>query len=440
MRRKNPTYLALLTLLSVIAFSSCQQEPSLLPQPDTASSNRYDGAVNPTAQGTSVPLGGNAFITKKANGGSEAITSSGLINWTNPNAVVSTFFKIKNTGQLIIAFRAAVPVGSSTLKVTANGQEFTVDAVSGDSYKRYIAGVINVTTPGYIKVDLQGISNSSGSVFANVSDLIIYGDAATGAIFANDVVTYNNSRAGAELSLQYKMPNDHAQWFYNEITVPTGADKAGTTYASNGFTGGFAGLQLTAAEEKRIVFSVANPTSGAAAVLRKNTGALVDAAAVNGKSVYLPFKWNAGTTYKFITQAKADANGITTLSAWVYTPEDDQWKYIASCSRGVSGNYLTGLYSALSGTNPDNGYQTRRVRFGNQWVNTGGVWSEITEAVFNGNSTAALNQRNDYAASVEYASFSLKSQGFFNDNVTLNTTLSRMSAATAPALDLSSLP
>ena len=437
MKRRIPNLLTLATLMCALMFVSCQQDPGVLPQ----SSDDRGGPIGPLA-GILVPIGGNAYITEQAAGGTETITSAGLTNWSNKNSIISTYFYIGKTGDLYVALNAAVPSGSSSVKVTLNGQAYTVNNITGTSFKKYPVGIISIKTPGYVKVDMQGVSNTNNGVFANVSDLLIYGSATTSNVyFANNPSTYSASRAGAAVNLSYNFPlGSVTEWFYNEISVPNNTESNGTNYISNGFNAGKAGLQTTISGEKRIVFTVNNSISEEPKLIRNGDNTTVDVSATNGKSVYLSFNWKTGVSYKFLTQAKPDGNGNTVFSSWVYTPEDDQWKLIASFSRTDAGNYLSGIYSGIQNVNSENGYMPRRMRCYNQWSNTSGTWSEVTSSRFNADATALNNQRLDYGASTEYSAFYLKSQGFFTDNLSLNTNLSRMATSNPPTVDFSSLP
>jgi hypothetical protein len=57
----------------------------------------------------------------------------------------------------------------STIRVTVNGQPFTV-ALAGSAVRSYAVGSIAVAAPGYVRVDLQGVSKD-GSAFGEVSAL-----------------------------------------------------------------------------------------------------------------------------------------------------------------------------------------------------------------------------------------------------------------------------
>lgn len=441
MKRKSP-YLMITTLLCVLFFSSCQKDDAGL-QPQNALGQRIGGgAPDPIDYGIMIPLAGNAYITKPATGGLEAISSTGLTNWSDPTAITSTYFYLAKTGKLFVGFKASVPSGTSTVKVFVNGKEFSVTGVTGNTYKKYKVGIIDITTAGYVKVDLQGVSNTNNSAFATVSDVIVYGPAAAAVsdvFFANDAANYATSRAGAEASLKYTIPSGlNTEWFYNEMTV-SGALKAGSDFISNGFSAGNSGLQVTAASEKRMTFFVSNTTTTGAKIVRLGANSTVGTSS-QGKSIYMTYNWISGTTYKFLTQAKPDGSGNTIYSSWVYTPEDSQWKFIASCSRADGANYLSGLYSSVKGINTENSFYQRTARQYNQWVYANGAWSEITNATFTGDATATNKQRVDVGASVSYSAFSIKSLGFFSDNLALNSSLSRTATGNQPSVDFNSLP
>ncbi len=434
MKRNSHKLLMIATLLCALFISSCQKESNVLPQ-DTGSRL----PVDPIDNGIMIPMGGNAYITKPAAGGTETITAAGLTMWSNKNAIISTYFRVGRTGDLFIAFNASVPSGASSIKVTINGDNIIVPAVTGAAYKKYRVAILNVTTPGYIKVDFQGISNTNNSTFADVSDLIVYGTATTSDLtFANDAAHYTDSRKGAAVSLQYNT-GANTEWFYNELTVPIGTDKIGTDFVSNGFNNGKSGMEITTAAQKRMTFFVSNSITDDAKLISKGANT-VDGASAEGKSLYIAYNWTAGTTYKFLTHAKPDGFGNTVYSSWFYAPEDNQWKFIASCSRTNTSNYLTGLYSSLQGLNTDNGYSPRTARYYNQWINTNGTWSEVTTATFKGDATASTQQRLDYGASTSSSAFYLKSSGFFSDNLSLNSSMSRLPTTNQPSVDLNNLP
>jgi hypothetical protein len=76
---------------------------------------------------------------------------------------------MQQAGMLTLALDARRRTSEhSTIRVTVNGQPFTV-ALAG-AVRSYAVGSIAVAAPGYVRVDLQGVSKD-GSAFGEVSAL-----------------------------------------------------------------------------------------------------------------------------------------------------------------------------------------------------------------------------------------------------------------------------
>ena len=174
-----------------------------------------------------IPLAGNAYVTKIAPGGSAEISKDGLSKWADKGTIASVYFKLVQSGELHIAIRGKTISGNSMIKVSVNGKDFSVN-LTGSNVKSWFAGTLSISNPGYIKVDLQGISKT-GTWFADVSDILIGGSATTGGIvFANDPENFYWSRRGPSCHLNYTIPEGDKEYFYSELTVPKGEDKMST--------------------------------------------------------------------------------------------------------------------------------------------------------------------------------------------------------------------
>jgi hypothetical protein len=388
-----------------------------------------------------VSMGGNAFVTTLAPGSSETVTTTTLANWTNSNSIFSAYFRLGNTGSLTIKVKAKIASGSSVVKLIINGVSFNV-SMSGSSFTTYNVGTVNIVSPGYIKVDLQGVSKTGG-YYADVSDLIISGPVvASNVQYANDSTNFYWSRRGPSVHLGYTAPAN-SQWFYNEVTVPVGQDPIGSYFMANGFSEGYFGMQVNSSTERRILFSVWNPTGGATTSTRAGKGVTVQTFTGEGQGgqAYLDYNWVAGNTYKFLTEALPDASGNTTFSSWFYAPEAGSWKFITSWLRLSTNTYLSGLYSFVENFQDTNGYMGRKANFGNQWVmSSTGTWTELTSAYFDGDATANNQQRMDYGGGLSGGRFYLQNGGFFANYVTLNQTFNRSATGTPPSIDFSKLP
>lgn len=404
----------------------------------------HEAAVEavPPASSYTISMGGNAYVTTLASGSSETVTSTSLANWTNTNSKFSAYFRLGLTGSLTVKMRARVlPSGSSVVRVTVNGTPFVVN-LSGTAATVYNVGTVNINAAGYVKVDFQGISKT-GSYFADVDDLIISGTAtASNVVYANDAANYYWSRRGPSVHMSYGSPAN-TEWMYNEITVPAGEDKIGSYFMANGFSGGYFGIQVNSSTERRVLFSIWDPSAGKTTLVRKGPNVVDNTFGGEGTGgqSYLVFNWVAGNTYKFLTQGKPDGQGNTQFSSWIFTPESNSWRFIATWNRPNTNTYLTGLHSFLENFNPNYGYLGRKVLYSNQWVrNAAGLWSERTSATFTVDATGDNQQRMDFKGGVENGKFFLQNGGFFADYVSEGAVFNRPATGQQPAVNLSTLP
>ncbi|QIP14231.1 DUF5077 domain-containing protein [Spirosoma aureum] len=410
-------------------------------EPDTAAKSSALPNLSDTT--LSIPLAGNGFITHTVSGGSEVITAQGLTNWRNSESKASVYFRLDKAEKIAVSLRAKAPSGTSTIRVSVNGKPFSVSLTASD-FQTIPVGSIAIPAAGYVKVDLQG-AHKSGDSFGEISDLIITGPAANSTIvFANDPANYYWSRRGPSVHLKYAPPAaTDVEWFYNEITVPTGEDNIGSYYMANGFSGGYFGIQVNSATERRVLFSIWDPSAGKTTLVRKGPNVTdngFDGEGTGGQS-YLKYNWKAGTTYRFLTHGVPDGSGNTLFSSWFFAPEVGNWQFIATWKKPNTTTYLTGLYSFLENFIDKVGYTGRKAFYTNQWIrSTTGNWIELASATFTGDATAKNRQRLDYAGGVENGQFFLQNGGFFANPVPLNKSLSRLSTGLPPAVDLNSLP
>jgi hypothetical protein len=390
--------------------------------------------------GSVVALAGNGFVTSAGAGATEVINSNGLANWTSANTVTSVWFRMSAAGSATLSLDAGLSGSkSSKIRVTANGTPFEVNLSKGAT-QTYAVGTINVPAAGYVRVDLQGISKS-GSYFGDVAAVRV--DTSVALNYANDAANYYWSRRGPSVHLGYTVPAN-TEYFYNEVTVPTGEDKIGSYFMSNGFNGGYFGIQVNSASERRVLFSVWDADNGAKTTLVRKGPNVTDnsfGGEGTGGQSYLLYNWVAGNTYRFITRILPDGAGGTDYSAWFYAPETGVWQFIATWKRPATTTYHAGVYSFLENFIDTNGYLGRSAQYGNQWArNTSGAWSEVATARFTGDATAANAQRMDYAGGLQNNVFYLRNGGFFSPNVAINQYFTRPATGQAPTVDVSTLP
>lgn len=392
-----------------------------------------------TMSAKTVALSGNAFITTAPAGAVEVINDSGLANWTNANTICSAYFRMTSAASVTVGLNASLTgSNNSSVRVTINGTAFTVQ-LSGTTAKTYSVGTVNVAAPGYVKVDLQGVTKD-GSSFGSVSALSV---TTTSALdFANDAANYYWSRRGPSVHMTYTVPAN-SEYFYNEVTVPVGQDVVGSYFMVNGFSAGYSGIQVRD-NDRWILFSVWDADDGKKTTLVSKGAGVVDnsfGGEGTGGQSYLVFNWVAGNTYKFITRIRPDGSGSTLYSAWFFAPELNVWRYIATWKRPSTNTYQSGVHSFLENFLDKRGFTGRRVQYNNQWArNVNGTWSEATAGRLTGDATANNRQRMDYAGGLENGRFFLRNGGFFSDYVALNQNFNRPATGQQPAVDVSTLP
>ena len=397
----------------------------------------------------SIPIKGNSWvvgdISKNTN-----IHQEGIRNWTDLNDEIRTYFKVPLTGKLHVGLAIKSPDGSSKIKVTL-GNESKELTIKNRDYENIEVGVFNIETKGYQFIELKGIDKSSGTI-ADITDILIGGPATReNPIFVKDDFYYG--RRGPTVHLTYEAnTTDEIEWFYNEVTVPKGADVLGSFIMAAGFNGGYFGMQVNSNTERRILFSVFSPhysqnpaqTPQDYKVLEMAKGSNVTVREFGdegtGLQSLMGFDWKSGNTYKFLVRGFLSTNSTTDFTAYFYAPEIGRWQLISSLRRPFTNTYLSHFHSFLENFSPRTGHITRIGLFTNQWIrDTKGQWHEMTKAKFNVDATGRKKARADHTGGVESGSFYLKNCGFFDENTPPDMYFVRDANGTAPSVDVSSL-
>ncbi len=203
-----------------------------------------------------IPLGGNAYTKQPAE-----ITDEGLTNWADASTITSIYFRTDVPQTFDISLQLQALNGKSEISVSSGNTIFKKQ-ITNTVFEVVHIGKINITKPGYVKIDLKGISKTS-AVFANVSGLIIqYAKQDTGLVYVKNGSSFHFGRRGPSVHLRYDVPDNfknNVSWFYNEIEVPVGEDKRGSYFMADGFGEGYFGMQVNSDTERRVLFSVWNP-------------------------------------------------------------------------------------------------------------------------------------------------------------------------------------
>ncbi|MFI5157458.1 MAG: DUF3472 domain-containing protein [Sphingobacteriales bacterium] len=395
-----------------------------------------------------IPLGGNAWVNTPAK-----IVDAGLVNWKEQHSICKIYFRGSVKQNLAIALRLRVPQGKSIIQIKVGNKTF-IKQVANPAYDTVKVGCFFVKGPGYLMVELKGISKTGG-VYADVSDLIIHAAKPdTGISYVTPGSSFHYSRRGPSVHLRYDIPKkfNMVRWFYNEVTVPVGMDIIGSYFQADGFGQGYFGMQVNSATERRILFSVWSPFS------TDNPQSIPDSMRVklikkgglthigefgnegSGGQSYMLYPWVAGRTYAFLLGSEPDAAGKSTLfTAYFKDISLNKWYLIASFKRPQTITGLTNLYSFVENFIPEQGDKTRMAFFNNQWIgDRNGNWQELTKAIFTGDATAKMKYRKDYGSGLNGDAFYLKNGGFFDKFTILNQTFARKANGNQP--QISELP
>lgn len=417
----------------------------------------FGGIISQTSAQNSwqIAVPGNGYLTQEGDGSSGQVSRNGIRQWQSSESRFSLFFRVDRACELTLALNLRVPAGESDLQVSAAGKVFALRVAGAELHPEQV-GAISVSQPGYVRVDLQGISKT-GAVFAEVADLLV--SSSTSGLNLNYVKDNESNRfywgrRGPSVHLSYITPPDKTiEWFYSEVTVPEGEDAIGSYFMANGFGEGYFGIQVNGPAERRILFSVWSPfhtdnpaeipESDRIALLKKGDGVYTGEFGNEGSGgqSYLVFPWKAGHTYGFLNSAKPDGKGNTIYSAYFYAPEKGRWQLIASFRRPKTNTYLVRPHSFLENFSDKNGYLGRKAWYANQWArDTDGNWHELTGARFTGDDIARRSYRLDYAGGASGNRFFLQNGGFFNETIPLNTVFTREgNAGKAPEIPFAEL-
>lgn len=398
------------------------------------------------AQTSSLEIGmsGNSYVTRQHDGA--RITDRGLTRWTDPKSVVSVYFYLHESTTADLSLLAK---GHSEIKVSYGKKHFKV-RLDSDDFTQVPVGRISVSKPGYVRIDLQGLS-MEGNSFGEVKQLVAANVSGKSSYVTNFADYWG--RRGPSVHLAYKLPAGDTEWFYNEVTVPKEGETMHSYYMAAGFGEGYFGMQYNSPTERRVLFSVWSPfdtqnpkdipDSHKIKLLRKGQDVHIGEFGNEGSGgqSYLCYPWKAGRTYKFLMQVHPDNQGNTIYTAYFYAPEEKAWRLIASFQRPLTNTWYTHAHSFLENFNPEQGYLSRKVMFGNQWARSkDGKWTRITDATFTHDATASAGVRLDYqGGETKDNRFYLMMGGFFNESVSMGTQFHCEPTGQAPEIDWEAL-
>lgn len=373
-------------------------------------------------------------------------SKNGLQNWMNPQQKISWFFYVKTPGELELSLLTKNMNAGSTIEIALAGKKFKTKLSSSTALKKIGIGKVTILDSGFYSVTISCI-NKVGKSIANIQSLELKGPATAGIHF-NPV----ERRNAASVHLKYPLPDStKAMAFYNEITVPEGADHLYSYYMACGFKRGYFGIQVNSPSERRVIFSVWDAGNEAidrnkvadtnkVKLLAKGVGVVANDFGNEGTGGHSHFvyPWKTGEKYQFMVFAITDsAQSNTIYSGYFFLPESGKWKLIASFRAPKDGKYLQNLYSFSENFWGINGQLERKAYFGNQWIQkSNGRWEELLSSQFTYDATGKAQHRIDYSAGAEGKQFYLSHGGFKPSNISYGQTIVRQSTGLRPNIDL----
>ncbi len=390
-------------------------------------------------------LAGNSFEIDYKHDNTAVKSNSVIIS---PNtAKVSTYFKLKSTGNLVIKLTAKVLEVKPAELTIGFGKEQVKLKIANKDYQTVTIGNFMISKEGYKHLDFL---STTGNV--DIESLILEGTATTdGVVYVSDKEDFYWTRRGPSCHMGYDPQVENTTYFYNEIRVPKGQDIIGSFYMANGFREGYFGIQVNSPTERCVLFSVWSPfetdepneiPEDQKIVLLKK-GKNVDTGEFgnegSGGQSFLRFNWKADETYKFLLKGQPDGKGNTVYTAWFFAPENNSWELVASFKRPKTNTYLNDFHSFLENFNPNQGYLTREVEFKNQWVYNG-EWHKINQAQLTVDATYSKGNRIDATGGTTRNGFFLKMGGFFDEVSQPNTIFNYNNTNSRPQIDFGKLP
>lgn len=91
--------------------------------------------------------------------------------------------------------------------------------LNSDALSRVELGTFKVKKPGYVRMDVRGVKINEGADFGSIESVLVGGNVGSVVRVTPDFSSHFGRR-GPSVHLNYSLPNEQIEWFYNEIVVP----------------------------------------------------------------------------------------------------------------------------------------------------------------------------------------------------------------------------
>jgi hypothetical protein len=252
-------------------------------------------------------------------------------------------------------------------------------------------------------------------------------------------------RAARSVHLGYPAPE--GELFCTDMVVEQSVN--GSYFMACGWNTGYFGLQqLDSTQEKVVIFSVWDPTTGddpngvkgedRVELLHEGEGVRIKrfGGEGTGGQCMAPFAWQLGETNRFVLRGEVQGQK-TAYTAWVWRPDRQDWWQLATFRTRTGGRPLAGYYSFVEDFRRDKKsvHETRRARFGNGWVKTTkGDWLTLNRARFTA-SGAEWESKDNIDAGLNDGWFYLATGGAISQSRELRSLMERPAPVPLPELN-----
>jgi Domain of unknown function (DUF3472) len=209
--------------------------------------------------------------------------------------------------------------------------------------------------------------------------------------------------------------------------------------------------QLDSPEQKVVIFSVWDPTTGddpkavktedRVEVLHQGEGVRIRrfGGEGTGGQCMAPLAWRIGEKNRFLMRAEVQEQK-TAYTAWVFRHDQQSWWKLATFRTHTGGQRLKGYYSFIEDFRRDGQsvHEVRRARFGNGWVRDSPEvlgWKALGKARFTG-SSAKWESKENIDAGLADGWFYLATGGETKKSRELRSTIELPAATATPPVDL----
>lgn len=384
----------------------------------------------------------------------------GLLFWSDPSTSWSIYVKFSIPGTVTLGIEMRSPSGEATISIS-HGVNTSVVTCNEAKYCVINVCEFQIDKPGYFEFKISGMERAGG-YFPDIKALHLEGDPTDKGFFFvpndpnPDKQLWHFGRRGPSAYLMHINPSrEEAEWYYNEVVVPTGHDHYNLYVNVAGFANGYFGLQVKDASTRWVLFSVWDADAPGSPSPPPQEYRVVESARGNevhvqcfggegtGKQAILIYPWMADTVYKFLVRALPNRNdNSTTYTGYFFDNLTNRWRLIASFTRPCTQTYIGRPGSFLENFGPDYGASIYRALIGNTWIktNVSSTWLELTETSFELDNIGNWEYRMDYQGGLDAGMFYFQICGFFDDSTAKHKVFARPATGMLPNVDLESLP